>query len=136
MAKRKRQEVPVTEPASPEHPSFDHFIEMGGQRIACFKVGGYERPPLEVYDAVRSINEALASISGDISLVRQWDGNVVFYEPSSRLVNPEVTDAMCQEFIDATLKANPGWMVVAHWRNAMHGVHGVSVRIAPKETND
>lgn len=119
----------------PDHPGFEYWTDVGAMWIAVFKVGYYQDPPSEVREAEKRIDAVLEQLSAETSLVRAWHGNLVYYRARSLLVNPEITDEMRQSFIDATLKAAPGWKVNHSWDNASNGVHGFSVRIFKDRAN-
>ena len=112
--------------SKPDNPAFMYYMDQGEDVIACFKVGYYEEVPVNVREAAKRIARALASHSDDITLVRQWDGNVIVYSPNSRLVNPPLTEAMKSDFIKAAEKAS-GWHCVGGWENSTHGLRGYSV---------
>lgn len=114
------------------HGRFENVYEQdNGIIIVCYKVGFYEQPPQEVKDAESRLVEMLSGqqVKSDVSLIRAWNGGVVFHRPRSRLVNPNTTDAMIDEAKADALERFPGYRVASSWRNASNGIEGVSVQL-------
>lgn len=111
-----------------DHPAFEYYSDVGEMVVATFRVGYYEQVPKAVRDAASRVQRALKDHAGDIALVREWDGNVAFYPPNSRLINPEVPEDTKANFILAATKAS-GWVLDDSWVNSSHGVTGFSVRL-------
>ena len=117
-----------------DHPNYERTMErLPGQYIVCFKVGEYVKPPKEARAAEARIIEILSAIpKEDMSLVREWDGRVIFHTMNSRLVNQEITDEMRLSFRDAAEKAYPELKVRDSWDNSSNGIHGFSVLMVKK----
>lgn len=54
---------------------------------------------------------------------------------SSKVDNPEVTDEMAQQFVDAAKAAFPDAIAGQSWVNQTHGLVGYSVRMHRKKEN-
>jgi hypothetical protein len=113
------------------HPHFERVMEHGPDLIILFRFGHYVRPDAAAEAAFERIQAAVKAIDkSDYELVRKWGGRAVVYTMVGHSENPEITDEDIRRCRDAALAAYPGWHYVASWRNSMHDISGVSVRIA------
>jgi hypothetical protein len=127
------QDVTLAMPV--EHQKFHGIMDINNDiKVVTFKNGYYVELPPDVREASNRIDAALSALKRELSLVRQWNGNLVYYSPSSRLVNPPMTTAEKEAMVEAVRKAyGDHWNINGWWENAQHGVSGFSVRITRKK---
>ena len=114
-----------------DHPKFEQILSISDNTyVVVFRVGQYVGPTPEALAAGKRISTILKQITdADLALYREWEGNVVQYAMNSKAINPEITDAVAQEFVDATKAAFPDAVIGHSWANEMHGLVGYSVRV-------
>lgn len=108
------------------------FEAYGGGIIVNFPVGYMQPMSDEAAAANARIDAALRALSADIALAGEWQGNLIYHKPHSRLVNPEITQEMKDAFIAEALRLYPGSTLTESWVASMHGVASFSVRLSGK----
>lgn len=114
---------------SKRHVKYETTLVVGEEIIVCFKVGHYEYPGKEVQEAYSRISKAVKELQHDLHVIREFSGNLVLYSMVSKIVNPEITEAMRQEFRLAAEEMYPDWAPLSDWDSQMGGIAGFSVQM-------
>lgn len=116
------------------HPKYKYTLDQGDSIIVVFQVGHYVEPDVETQEAAKRIQAIVNKIDPkDLALIEKWGGRVMTYPITSKINNPEITDAMAQEFITVAKEAYPEKQIATSWENAQHGMRGYSVQMVNKK---
>lgn len=116
-----------------DHHQFSHNTSRADGVIVVFRVSYYERPSSEHYEAQERVLRAIAGLRHELAMMGAWGGGVSVRSMEAKQVNPEITPAMIEGYLAAAAQAYPEMRLTDHWKNMLHGEHGYSVLMCPKE---